>query len=70
MANLYDIIDGQSVTAGPFRSWAEAREFQAEHQVPGVIKGYADPTVAEQSFSNPEPQEMTASWARRFARAA
>lgn len=70
MMKLYDIIgdDGLAIVSG-FFSMGEARSFAAEHQVPGTIVEYDDPTVPEAEQPTREPQEMTAKWARAMRRA-
>jgi hypothetical protein len=64
-------ITTDTVCIGPgFATWAEAKAYKDEHQIEGVIRRVPSDTSAPNFLSSPEPQEMTASWARRMERAA
>jgi hypothetical protein len=69
MAKIFHVVEQGTAIAGPFLNWSAAQAWMMEHSSGDAIEGTEDPTEPDFA-SNPEPQEMTASWARRMARSA
>lgn len=67
MTKLFEILTDDDSAVGPtFTSWEAARQFKNENEIPGRIVSFDDPTEepGDPFPSNPEPQEMTARWAK------
>lgn len=69
MSKIFHVVEQGTAIAGPFLNWSAALAWMTEHSSGDAIESCEDPTEPDFA-SNPEPQEMTAKWARKFARAA
>jgi hypothetical protein len=73
MTKIFQITAADGFAIGPdFDTWEAARAYKNEHQIEGTIISGDDPTepTSDPFAGNPEPQEMTAKWAREMQRSA